>query len=198
MSRILIAGLGNVFKGDDAFGVAVAQRLAQRALPADVEVVDFGIRGIDLTYALLDGFDAAVLADTVQRGEAPGTVYVIEPEPETQAPQPEDLMLSPHELDPAKVLRMVRALDGRCRRIVLVGCEPETFGDETDGKMGLSAPVEAAVEEAVGVVESLVSELRSNEDQASNGARRMGFGASIAPLPIRYRHGWIAVYKEEV
>jgi hydrogenase maturation protease len=80
MSGILIAGMGNVFKGDDAFGVEVVQRLGRKALPDGVKVVDFGIRGIDLTYALLDGYRAAVLVDAVQRGGQPGTVYVVEPE----------------------------------------------------------------------------------------------------------------------
>src|ERR1043165_4095819 len=77
--RILVAGLGNVFLGDDAFGVVVAQRLHSRALPAGVDVADFGIRGIDLAYSLPD-YDAAVLIDTTARGGAPGTLYVIEPE----------------------------------------------------------------------------------------------------------------------
>ena len=80
MSQILVAGIGNIFKGDDAFGVEVARRLAQSPLPACVKVVDFGIRGIDLTYALLDGYDAAILIDTAKRGAAPGTVSIIAPE----------------------------------------------------------------------------------------------------------------------
>ena len=80
MSPILVAGIGNIFKGDDGFGVAVAQRMAGRPLPAGVTVKDFGIRGLDLTYALLDGYAAVILVDTAQRGEPPGTVYVIEPE----------------------------------------------------------------------------------------------------------------------
>jgi hydrogenase maturation protease len=79
MTRILVAGIGNIFKGDDAFGVEVAQRLRRRTLPSDVEVIDFGIRGIDLTYALLNGCSSAVLIDAAKRGGQPGTVYVIEP-----------------------------------------------------------------------------------------------------------------------
>jgi hydrogenase maturation protease len=155
VSRVLVAGVGNVFKGDDAFGVEVAQRLAQATLPAGVDVVDFGIRGIDLTYALLDDYDAAVLVDITQRGEPPGTVYVIEPEIEAHEDvAPEDLVLSPHDLDPAKVLVYVNALDGRCQRILVVGCEPEDFGGETEGKMGLSKPVAAAVEPAMALIES--------------------------------------------
>jgi len=113
MSQILVAGIGNIFKGDDAFGVEVARRLAQSPLPAGVKVVDFGIRGIDLTYALLDGYDAAILVDTAQRGAAPGTVSIIAPEwPLPGEVATGDLFLEPHNLDPAKVLRVVEALGG--------------------------------------------------------------------------------------
>jgi hydrogenase maturation protease len=157
MGTLLIACIGNIFKGDDAFGVEVARRLAGRALPEGVDLVDFGIRGIDLTYALLDRYDSAVLVDATSRGDAPGTLYVIEPEPDQTAP--EELMLAPHDLDPNKVLRMVSAMNGRCRRVVLVGCEPATCGDEIEGMMGLSAPVTAAVDDAVGLVEGVVANL---------------------------------------
>ncbi|MFZ3310089.1 MAG: hydrogenase maturation protease, partial [Xanthobacteraceae bacterium] len=137
MTSILIAGIGNIFNGDDAFGVEVVRRLARRNLPASVKVIDFGIRGIDLTYALLEGYGAAVLVDTAQRGETPGTISVVEPDQEEAGtPMPEDLMLSPHELDPAKVLRLVTALGGTCKRVLLVACEPLTFGGE-QGAMGL-------------------------------------------------------------
>jgi hydrogenase maturation protease len=155
MSEVLVAGVGNVFLGDDAFGVEVARRLAGRSLPAGVEVADFGIRGIDLTYALLDRYDAAVLVDAVVRGGAPGTLYVLEPETAADGPEP----MMPHDLDPAKVLAVVRAMNGRCRRILLVGCEPESLGDEYEGRMGLSETVAAAVDRAVETVESLVAEL---------------------------------------
>lgn len=158
MTAILVAGIGNIFNGDDAFGVEVVRRLSRRMLPDGVKVIDFGIRGIDLTYALLDGYEAAVLVDAAQRGEPPGTVSVIEPGPLADEPSPEDLMLSPHELDPAKVLRLVAALGGNCRRLLLVACEPLTFGGE-DGLMGLSPPVAASVDAAVAAVEQVVGEL---------------------------------------
>jgi len=160
MSGILVAGVGNIFKGDDGFGVEVAQRLARRQLPPDVKVVDFGIRGIDLTYALLDGYRAAVVVDAMQRREVPGTVTIVEPErPSDETPAPEDLIISPHDLDPAKVFRLVRALGGSCERLLLVACEPATFGDEEEGLMGLSPPVAAAVDHAVAAVETLVGRL---------------------------------------
>jgi hydrogenase maturation protease len=159
MTRILVAGIGNIFKGDDGFGVEVAQRLMARPLPQSVTVADFGIRGIDLTYALIDGCEAAVLVDTAQRGDPPGTISVIEPELQSGEAMPEDLLLPLHDLDPAKVLRLVAALGGSCRRILLVACEPLTFGDDTDGIIGLSAPVEAAIDQAVAAVEELIAEL---------------------------------------
>ena len=159
MRSVLVAGIGNIFNGDDAFGVEVARRLARRPLPKGTKVIDFGIRGIDLTYALLDGYAAAVLVDASERGEAPGTVTVIEPAAaEPGALEPGDLMLSPHELDPAKVLRLVAALGGTCQRVLLVACEPLTFGGE-EGVMGLSEPVREAVDAAVSTVEGLIAEL---------------------------------------
>jgi hydrogenase maturation protease len=177
MSELLIAGVGNIFKGDDAFGVEVARRLARKTLPEGVKVIDFGIRGIDLTYALLDGYRAAVLVDAVRRGGEPGTVYIIEPDwPSTEESDPDDLLITPHDLDPAKVLRLVKALDGHCERLVLVGCEPETFGSEDEGAMGLSPTVAAAVDEAVRTIETLIGELlaprRSHADRPFHESRR--------------------------
>ena len=78
--RVLVAGIGNIFLGDDGFGVEVADRLAGRTLPDGVQVADFGIRGVHLAYELLDGYDALVLVDAVPMGEPPGTVAIIEPE----------------------------------------------------------------------------------------------------------------------
>jgi hydrogenase maturation protease len=157
MNRILIAGIGNIFKGDDGFGVEVVARLARLSWPDGVKVVDFGIRGIDLTYALMDGYSAAVMVDTMQHGAQPGTVSVIEPEPGLPA-DPAEMTFSPHDLDPAKVLRLTRMLGGDCPRLLIVACEPLTFGDE-DGATGLSAPVAAAVDPAVIAVEALVRRL---------------------------------------
>lgn len=172
MSQILVAGIGNIFKGDDAFGVEVVQRLAQRPLSPDVTVVDFGIRGIDLTYALMDGYRAAVLVDAMQHGKEPGTVSIVEPEgPSDAEPAPDELMISAHDLDPAKVLRLVTALGGQCRRVLLVACEPATFGDEEEGLMGLSPPVAAAVDHAVAAVEALVGKLLEEGSETATGGR---------------------------
>lgn len=159
MTSILIACVGNIFNGDDAFGVEVARKLSHATLPDGVQVIDFGIRGIDLTYALMDDYDAVILVDAAQRGETPGSVSVVEPDMvEAGDPSPEDMTLSPHELDPAKVLRLVSALGGSCRRILLVACEPLTLGGE-EGVMGLSAPVTAAIGVAAQTIEELIDEI---------------------------------------
>ena len=164
LRRILIACIGNIFLGDDAFGVEVVQRLARRPQPDGVRVVDFGIRGLDLAYALLDGCEAVVLVDAAPRGGRPGTLYVIEPEGDGQgAPAPADLMLDAHDLGPAKVLRLATALGSPVKRVLLVGCEPGTLGGD-EGQMGLSEPVQAAVEEAVPLVESLIAGLLAEAD----------------------------------
>jgi hydrogenase maturation protease len=153
---ILIAGLGNIFRGDDAFGVEVAQRLSLRKLPDGVHVRDFGIRGFDLCYALLDGPDITILIDATPRGGQPGTLYTIEPDLNDlrSGSHPE---MEAHGMNPMAVLRIARSM-GSLKRILLVGCEPGDLGGE-EGKLGLSAPVKAAVEEAVVLVEALVSRL---------------------------------------
>ena len=159
--RVLVAGIGNVFLGDDGFGVALADRLARRSLPAGVEVVDYGIRGMDLAYALHDGWDAVILLDATPRGEPPGTLYVIEPDPgEGEAG------VDAHGMDPLTVLALARALGGPLPRILVVGCEPETVmrGDEEDVVAAISEPVRAALDEAVALVESLVADLTSDRE----------------------------------
>ena len=154
---ILIAGIGNIFLGDDAFGCAVLKELNKREWPANVKVIDFGIRGFDLTYALLNGCDLAILVDATPRGGEPGTVYTIEPDLDELAQLEESVMaVETHGMNPLKVLTMVKSMGGQLQDVLLVGCEPETFGPE-EGLMGLSAAVQAAVPEAVRVVESIVS-----------------------------------------
>jgi hydrogenase maturation protease len=154
--RILIAGIGNIFLGDDAFGSEVARRLLGRPLPVEVRVVDFGIRGLDLTYALMDGYETVILVDATPRGEAPGTLYVIEPE-RGGPTMPADLSIETHALDPAKVLRLAAGMGALTPRVLLVGCEPASLAD--DMEMGLSTPARAAVEEAIPLIESLVARL---------------------------------------
>ena len=155
--RILVAGVGNVFLGDDGFGVEVVRRLVGRGLPEGVEVVDFGIRGMDLAYALQGDYEAVVFVDATPRGERPGTVYLIEPEIEEG-----EAMLDTHGMDPVKVIKLSRALGARPTRTLVVGCEPQVVvsGEDYDDMiMELSEPVRAAAEEAVKLVESLVEEI---------------------------------------
>ncbi len=163
--RILIAGIGNIFLGDDGFGVEVAQRLLQRKLPGGVRVVDFGIRSFDLVYALLDGYDVTVLVDGTMRGGQPGTIYTIEPDLSEIDDQPAEM--EAHVMNPMRVLRMAQAMGGELGRILLVGCEPKTLGPE-EGQLGLSLPVEAAAGRAIGLIESLVAKLIANEPLGVN------------------------------
>lgn len=154
--RILIAGIGNIFLGDDAFGVEVARLLLGRPQRDGVRVIDFGIRGLDLAYALTDGCDAAILVDAAPGGQAPGTLYVIEPDLEaSSAPSTFD----GHSMDPVAVLRLARTLGELPSRVLVVGCEPGRLSSDEDGDFELSDPVRAALRPAVGMVESLVDRL---------------------------------------
>lgn len=157
---ILIACIGNIFLGDDAFGVEVAQRLAGRTLPDGVKVVDYGIRGLDLAYSLLDGYDVAVFVDATPRGGEPGTLYMIEPDLREFDQLGDVAMVEGHGMNPMNVLRLVRSMGGRHGRILIVGCEPEPLDPESDGVMGLSERVAGALDEAVSMIESLVARLR--------------------------------------
>lgn len=159
MPRILIAGIGNIFLGDDAFGVEVARRLSGRELPNNVRVTDFGIRGYDLAYALLDGYDTTILVDACPRGEPAGTLYVIEPDLlDLGGPEEQQSAVEAHSMNPLNVLRLATSMGGPLKRVLLVGCEPGTLGPE-EGQMGLSEPVEAVVDEAVKLVESLIAKI---------------------------------------
>jgi len=158
-ASILIAGIGNIFMGDDAFGSEVARRLMKRKLPDEVRVVDFGIRGFDLTYALLDGYEVTIFIDATPRGEAPGTLYTIEPDlSKLDEADAQGAMIEPHGMNPMKVLRLAKSMGGEFKRILLVGCEPAPLLSE-EGEMGLSEPVEAAVDEAMSMIESLVAKI---------------------------------------
>lgn len=164
-ARVLVACVGNIFFGDDGFGVEVARRLAGRALPDGARVVDFGIRGVELAYSLLDGCETLVLVDAVPRGGAPGTLYLIEPvelqEAEASSPDDGAGMVDAHSMDPMKVLAFARRLGARPGRVLIVGCEPRTPVQAEafdDIQVGLSEPVQAALDEAVRMVERVVEE----------------------------------------
>jgi hydrogenase maturation protease len=168
--HVLVAGIGNVFLGDDGWGVALAGRLATRALPRGVDVVDFGIRGMDLAYAMQDGYDAVVFLDATPRGERAGTLYVIEPDLEDM-----DTTIDAHGMDPLKVLALARTLCAESLpRTLIVGCEPQTRMSAEDEQIvaELTEPVRASLDSAVGLVEDLLEDLtqRTSERKGSHHA----------------------------
>jgi hydrogenase maturation protease len=150
--KILVAGIGNIFMGDDAFGCEVVRILTRRELPREVRVVDYGIRGLDLTYALLDNPDLTIFIDATRQGGEPGTLYVIEPKTDSDA---SEQMVDAHSMDPVRVLQAARMMGAGTGRILLVGCEPADLGGE-QGRMGLTPPVNAALDEAADMVEELI------------------------------------------
>ena len=156
--RVLVACVGNLFLGDDAFGVEVAKELSLVRVPEWLEVVDFGIRGFDLAFSLLDGrYDAAILVDLVKRGHAPGTLSIIEP-----VLDDDDVALETHGMEPVSVLRLVRTLGGTPPALRIVGCEPARVSSaDEDMSFGLSAPVAAAVEPAAALVLEVAEALRA-------------------------------------
>jgi hydrogenase maturation protease len=148
--RVLVAGVGNVFLGDDGFGVEVARRLAERGLGPGVHVADYGISGVHLAYELLDGgYETLILIDALPIGEVPGTVVVVEP---AALDDDDDVPLADgHRMDPCAVLRLLHTLGGVVDRVLIVGCEPGLI----DEGIGLTPEVLAAVDGAVHVVEEL-------------------------------------------
>lgn len=162
--RVLVAGIGNVFLGDDGFGVEVVRRLAESSLPPGVEVRDFGIRGFDLALALLEGHEQIVLVDAVKRGGKAGTLYLLEAETGSDAASAE---FDVHGMVPSRVVRAAREMGDIVGRVLVVACEAEDFGEEDTGRMGLSGSVEAAVDEAVRMIDRLVRQAsRGHETHA--------------------------------
>ena len=160
--RMLIAGVGNIFLGDDGFGGEVARRLAGAGLPGWVRVSDYGTSGMHLAYDMADGYDTTIMIDTTRRGGEPGTLYVIEPDRAarrgpgagraSQAPPPAGWVFDAHGMQPDVVFDLVKALGAKLGRVLVVGCEPASVGHG----IGLSAPVAAAVDEAVRIVTRIV------------------------------------------
>jgi hydrogenase maturation protease len=149
--RILVAGVGNVFLRDDAFGVEVARLLAERPHPPGVQIRDYGIRGVHLVYELLNGYELFVLVDAAPRGEAAGTVTVLEVDLPSADAQP---VIDAHSLTPDAIFGLLSSLGGRPGRSLVVACEPA----ETDAGMGLSGPVRAALPHAVRAVEEILAQ----------------------------------------
>jgi hydrogenase maturation protease len=157
---VLVAGVGNVFLGDDGFGVALARRLAEEESPEGVAVGDYGISGMHLAYDLVESYERLILLDATTRGEEPGTVTVLEVDPD----DPDfggDALPDAHGMQPDAVLGLLGQLGGRLERLLVLGCEPASLCDE----MTLSPEVEAAVERAVPLVVDLARRVR-DEPQA--------------------------------
>lgn len=160
--RILVAGIGNIFFGDDGFGVEVARRLEGAPLPEGVVVVDYGIRGVHLAFELLDPPELLVVVDAMGRGEAPGTLYLLEPDVDEEAP-----VADSHQMDLRTVFASVRSMGGCLPPVRIVGCEPAELGE----RMGLSLRVERAIEPAIKLVHKILSEWTRGAASTEEGAR---------------------------
>lgn len=168
VESILVAGIGNIFFGDDAFGCEVAKALLSRPQPQGVRVIDFGIRSYDLAYAMMDGPDVTLFLDATPRGEPAGTVSLIEPEIKN-LDNAEGEVVNAHSMNPIRVLQLIRSLGGEPGRLYLVGCEPAILETE-DGAMGLSEPVQAAIPAAIRMVEELIADLLGPQKISTNSA----------------------------
>jgi hydrogenase maturation protease len=161
--RILVAGVGNIFLADDGFGVEVAARLAKRSFPSGVRVADIGIRGFYLAHAMLEGYETTLLVDACPGEGAPGTLFVLEPDlNDLNSTETQQGFMELHAMNPVSVLRAAKAMGGELKRVLVVGCVPATLGPE-EGKIGLSEPVSAAVDEGVKLVDSLVTRILAGE-----------------------------------
>jgi hydrogenase maturation protease len=160
LKHILIAGIGNTRMRDDGFGGEVAGRLAERELPPEAAVFDFGTGGLDLAYEVMRGYDALVLVDISRQGGEPGTLYVMEAsEEDVEAGIEDGQMINPHGMDPQTVLRFVKSLGAWPGKVVVIACEPAVV--EEMG-IGLSVEVSRAVDGAVELVLQTVEELRTD------------------------------------
>src|SRR5262245_46771443 len=182
-ARVLVAGIGNVLLGDDGFGVEVARRLSRTPLPPDVEVMDAGIRALHLAYRIADGCELLIAVDTVRRGGAPGTVYLIAPEVGDEAlaggggsGEVPDRHGAPdgHGMDLESVFAVVRSLGAPLPQVLLVGCEPASVEE----RVGLSAAVARAVEPAMARILDMARLLvEGDADEVGNQFVDAGDGA---------------------
>jgi hydrogenase maturation protease len=165
VKRILVAGIGNVWLGDDGFGGEVVKRLEARELPRGTVVFDFGTGGLDLAYEVMRGYDALLLVDVTRQGGDPGTLYVMEAlEQEVEAGIEDGQVLNPHGMDPQTVLRFVKTLGAWPGKVLVVACEPAAVGEMG---FGLSEQVEHAVDGAVALVVETIGELQSDAAYAT-------------------------------
>jgi hydrogenase maturation protease len=164
--QVLVAGVGNIFLGDDGFGPEAARRLGTEPLPDGVRVVDYGIRGMHLAYDLLDGVDRLILLDALPRGGRPGDVVLLEVGPENVERLVGVGEMDAHGMAPAAVLASLDRLGGQLPPTVVVGCEPL----DVDEGMGLTPPVAAAVDVAVRAVRRLLTEPEDSPSAAGGGS----------------------------
>ena len=165
--RILVACIGNIFLGDDGFGCEVVRALAGMEIPAGAKVVDYGIRGFDLAYALLEPYAAVIFVDAIARDRLPGTVSILQPA-DRSATADNQPALDLHSMHPESVLALARSLGEISAEIYIVGCEPADFGDELEGRMGLSEAVANAVPEATRTVVDLINRIHQQEAPAAS------------------------------
>lgn len=166
---ILVAGIGNIFFGDDGFGVEVARQMRQRPLPDRVKVVDYGIRSYDLAYAMMADYTAVILVDATQRGHEPGTLMLIEPDL-SRLDRLNGEIVNAHSMNPERVLHLVRSLGGELGRIFVVGCEPAVL-ETQDGYIGLSDVVRTAVPAAIEMIQSLAERILHQEIEVHAGEK---------------------------
>ncbi|HST06669.1 MAG TPA: hydrogenase maturation protease [Gemmatimonadaceae bacterium] len=173
----MVAGIGNIFLGDDAFGVELARRLTEETLPEGVKVADYGIRGMHLAYDLLEvAPDTTILLDAVSRGGDPGTLYVLEIG-SGDVPGIEPSAVDAHGMTPDAVLALLDNLGGSAGRTLLVGCEPVS----TEEGIGLSTTVAEAVNRAVGVVLELLTDKEGSEGNVPSAASAGLLGVGDRP-----------------
>jgi hydrogenase maturation protease len=177
MTTTMVAGIGNIFLGDDAFGVELARRLTAETLPDGVKVADYGIRGMHLAYDLLEmAPDTTILLDAVSRGGDPGTLYVLEIG-SGDVPGIEPSAVDAHGMTPDAVLALLDNLGGSAGRTLLVGCEPVS----TEEGIGLSTTVAEAVDRAVGIVMDLLIEKEGSEGNVPSAASAGLLGVGDRP-----------------
>jgi hydrogenase maturation protease len=171
MRRILIAGVGNIFHGDDGFGCEVVRQLKRCSLPDDVTATDFGIRSYDLAHALADGYDAVILVDVLPGNGQPGTVHVLEPDLD-QLLESSAAAADAHSMNPLTALQTAQNAGGIQSKLFVVGCEPSTLEDD-EGSMVLSEPVYNALPKAIEAIQQLVHEINSEQDHEPHEAAQV-------------------------
>jgi hydrogenase maturation protease len=179
-SKILIAGIGNVFLSDDGFGVEVVKRLEERKAWPDVVCADVGVAGMHLAYELLEGYDVLILVDTMQRGEAPGTISILEVDPNGDQAEWRGSM-DGHSVDPVATLSLLQELGGEIPSTFVVACEPQYLGEG----MGLSPIVQEALDCAEEAINGLIKKLRatgSKRRQVSHEVSEMNATAAIRSI----------------